>query len=123
MITVGEKRLFQAIILQALMDAKSGSRKSDTPTQRESAIGWINGNNKFFRFCCESAEWPVSKIRKALVILMGDEFKELTLRKQFFNPIKRSTESYVKVRRKRELHRQDPKIIYRNRVVIAEAFF
>ena len=60
----GEKALWQAVITQALMDARCESKKSEAIEQKRQALVWLRGENPDFVLVCHNANLDPSYIRK-----------------------------------------------------------
>lgn len=61
-----ERKLFIAIIVQALLDARSNSKKSDDIFAKQAAIRWLTGRSRNFAQICFLAGFPPEYVaRKA----------------------------------------------------------
>lgn len=72
---MGERRLFAAIIMQAVRDAVgngvTGNNKGDAYIQR-SAMAWIVNNNNYFRMVCEYADISPDYVRLQVLNMAHD---------------------------------------------------
>jgi hypothetical protein len=65
--------LFNAILLQAILDATSKSENTGMNYIRCEAENWLNSNNPMFHLCCDIAEISPEKVRaKVQSIKDGD---------------------------------------------------
>lgn len=82
-----EQRLFQAIIVQALEDALSGSVFKKESYWKHDAHKWFLGNTQDFQDVCWSADLDPEFIRREYIKLIKD-------RKIFFNKLQQSWINY-----------------------------
>ena len=82
--SAGEVGLFRAVIMQALLDSVSNSKRTEDIVEKRKALEWFDINNNDFRHVCEMAnlncEWVLKK--SSIAILNGckwrnDKKKEL----------------------------------------------
>lgn len=59
-----EPGLWRAVITQALMDASSNSRKSESRRTREDALKWLLSNSSDFEAVCDNAGFDPGYIRR-----------------------------------------------------------
>ena len=68
--TEQERKLWRAVIGQAIIDAKSGAKKAELKNRKSEALVWLRGNTKDFEEVCHFAgyepEYVRSKIEKNL---------------------------------------------------------
>lgn len=50
-----EKRIWQAVILQALMDASANGKRAETQKAKREARSWLEDNSADFQLVCENA--------------------------------------------------------------------
>jgi hypothetical protein len=69
-VRTAEVGLFRAVIMQALLDAVSQSKRTEEKMEKMKARRWFDVNNKDFLTVCEfaqlSPEWVIIKSRKAI---------------------------------------------------------
>lgn len=60
----GERALWRAVILQALLDAASNSHKPEARFAKQEAIHWLTGNSENFKTVCDHAGENPAYIRR-----------------------------------------------------------
>lgn len=60
----GEVAMWRAVITQALMDALSGSNKTEMQYERSQAVVWLEGRGKDFHTVCHFAQLDPAYVRE-----------------------------------------------------------
>ncbi len=61
--TASQQSIWRAVIVQALMDASSNSKKTENLQSKREALIWLRGNSKDFLTVCDYAGFEPSFVR------------------------------------------------------------
>lgn len=62
----GETALWRAVIVQALVDAKNNSDKTEQKYEQARAIAWLSGTSKDFALVCQFAELEFEYVKEKI---------------------------------------------------------
>jgi hypothetical protein len=66
-----EKRLWLAVINQALIDSTTSAKEMDTPIERPKARRWLTSDGDDFRMVCEMAGLNPDYVQRKVLVLLS----------------------------------------------------